>query len=256
MLNIIQTVQLPIGNFDKVVGREQFLGPDNIMLERMIGSLPALADSMEWARRINPPTQGYAGAEAPSPIKILTCVNGGTKDDVAEIQGYMQSLDFDWVFLHQDAGVESEARCIEVCVEECIEGHEFTALVPGHVTVREDKWFEKMQHVFRLDRNCGMVGTDTELMDNSSIPFRLPQRNHPTGPIVLLRRNLLSEIKWTLMPKDGFLPEEISKQVKAMYGNVWVAPSVRFIEQEWESPQQEKSATTIPSESPSSMTPN
>jgi hypothetical protein len=252
MLNVIQLIRLPIGNFDKVASRERFFDPvTRLPQERMIGSLPALAESLEWARRINPEVSGYAGAEAPSPIKFIVCVNGGTRDDVADIEGYLKSLDFDWMFIQQDA-VESEARCIEICVAEC--RHEWTALVPGHVVMREDKWFEKLQQVYFKDRACGMVGTDSDLMDNTSIPYRLQQKNHPSGPIVLLRRNLISELQWVAMPKDGHLPTEISKQMKGFGANVWVAPSVRFSEQEWESQQQEKSDTTIPSESPSSMT--
>lgn len=252
MLNVILTVQLPVGNFDKVVGREKILDPTTrLPMERMIGTLPALVESLEWAKRCNPQVEGYAGVEAPSPVKFMVCVNGGMKDDVAEIEGYLKSLDFDWMFLQQDT-VESEARCIEIFLPEC--RHEWTALVPGHVLVREEKWFEKMQQVFFKDRACGMVGTDHGLLDNTGPPYRLVPRSNPTGPIVLLRRNLISEIKWDEMPKDCFVPKEINKQVKALGGFVWVAPSVRFSEQKWESRQPEKSVTTTPSESPSPTT--
>lgn len=251
MLNIIQVIQLPIGNFDRVVDREKFLDSDGIAQERMIGTLPALADSLEWTNRINPKAKGYGGAEPPSPVKFLICVNGGTKDDVAEIEGYVKSLGFDWIFIRQDT-VESEARCIEMLASECV--HEFTALVPGHVLVREYKWFEKLQQVYYKDRSCGMVGTDREISDNSSPPYRLSHRNHPSGPIALFRKNLFQEIKWSEMSKGEFIPMEISKQIAGFGANVWVAPSVRFSEVEWESPQQEKSATTTPSELPSSMT--
>lgn len=253
MLNIIQIIRLPIGNFERVVDREKFLDSDGIMRERMIGTLPALAESMEWAKRINPGARGYGGTEPPSAVKFLICVNGGTKDDVAEIEGYVKSLDFDWMFLQQDV-VESEARCIEIMAAECV--HEFTALVPGHTLVRENKWFEKLQQVYYKDRTCGMVGTDSDLDDNSSNPYRLSHRNHPSGPLVLLRKTLLSEIKWAEMPADCHVPTEISKQIAGFGANVWVAPSVRFSEIEWESPQQEKSATTTLSALPSSMTPD
>ncbi len=253
MLNIIQIIRLPVGNFERVVGRETFLDLDGITRERMIGTLPALAESLEWTNRINPKAKGYGGAEPSSPVKFLICVNGGTKDDVAEIEGYVKSLDFDWMFIQQDT-VESEARCIEILADECV--HEFTALVPGHVLVREYKWFEKLQQVYYKDRTCGMVGTDSDLGDNSSPPFRLTHRNQPSGPIALFRKNLFAEIKWAEMSADCHVSTEISKQIAGFGANVWVAPSVRFSEIEWESPQQEKSATMIPSESPSSMTPD
>lgn len=252
MLNVIQIIQLPVGNFDKVAGRQTaVIGPQGQPMERMVGTLPALVESLEWAKRCNPQVTGYAGVEAPSPVKFLVCVNGGTHDDVVEIEGYLKSLDFDWLFIQQDA-VEAEARCIEMLIDQCI--HEWTALVPGHAFVREDKWFEKMQQVYFKDRVCGMVGTDSNLADNTSIPYRLTHRNHPSGSIVLLRRNLLGEIAWDTIRKSDHVPTELSKQVIALGANVWVAPAVRFSELEWESQQPEKSVTTTPSESPSPTT--
>jgi hypothetical protein len=241
MLDVIQVTQLPVGRFGEVARIET--GLDGI--ERMKGTLPALVDSLQWSVRLNP--------DNPPPFSIIEKVNGGVADDTSVILGYLKSFDArNWIFA-QDTK-KSEAACVKECLVWC--NREFLALVPGNVLVLEDKWFEKMQMVYYKDPNCCMVGTEIGLEGNTLAPYRLDQKNHPSGGIVLLRRNTVPMVNWSEIPEDSHLPTELSKQFHAMGGKRWIAPAVRFEELEWQSQEPEKSDTTILFASPSQTTPD
>lgn len=241
MLDVIQVTQLPVGRFGEVARIERDLKG----METHKGTLPAVVDSLQWSARLNP--------DNPPPFSIIEKVNGGVADDTSVILGYLKSFDArNWVFA-QDTK-KSEAACVKECLVWC--NRKFLALVPGNVLVLEDKWFEKMQMVYYKDPNCCMVGTEAGLEGNTLAPYRLDQKNHPTGGIVLLRRNSIPMVSWSEIPEDAHLPTELSKQFHAMGGKRWIAPSVRFEELEWESQEPEKSDTTTPFGSPSQTTPD
>lgn len=238
-------VPQPVTAWNNVVDRESFLAPDGTPLERMIGTLPALVESIQWLKQINPDRE--------PPCKIIVVVNGGTRDDMVEIDSYLQSLDFDW-FVVQNDEVHKEARCLELAANEI--KHEFVALCPATTLVRESKWVEKMQVVYNKDRNCCMVGTDNQMRDNSFPPYKLPRAQHAAGGLVLMRKNIFPSLDYDGMDPEQPLQLEVSKSIEKIRGNRWVSPSVRFSDQPWASTTQEKSDTKSLSESPSQMIPD
>ena len=238
-------VPQPVTAWNNVVDRESFLAPDGTPLERMIGTLPALVESIQWLKMINPDRE--------PPCKLIVIVNGGTRDDMVEIDSYLQSLDFDW-FVAQNTEVEKEARCLELAVNEI--KHEFVALCPATTLIRESKWMEKMQVVYNKDRNCCMVGTDNEVRDNNFPPYKMPPRQHATGGLVLMKKNILPSLNYDEMDPEEPLQREVSKSIEKIRGNRWVSPSVRFSDQPWASTTQEKSATVSHSESQSQTIPD
>jgi hypothetical protein len=244
MLDVIMIVPQPVTSWNNVVDRESFLS-DGVPMERMIGTLPALVESIQWLKMINPDRE--------PPCKLIVIVNGGVRDDMVEIDSFLKSLDFDW-FVAQNDVVETEARCLELAVNEI--KHEFVALCPATTLIRETKWMEKMQVVYNKDRNCCMVGTDNEIRDNNFPPYKLPVRQHPTGGLVLMRKNILPSLDYDGMDPEQPLQLAVSKSIEKIRGNRWVAPSVRFSDQAWSSIKQEKSVTVEPSGSPSQTIPD
>jgi len=245
MLDVIMIVPQPVTAWNNVVGRESFLGPNGVPMERMTGTLPALVDSIQWLKMINPDRE--------PPCKLIVIVNGGTRDDMVEIDSFLQSLDFDWFTVQNDA-VETEARCLELAVNEV--KHKFVALCPGNTLIRESKWMEKMQVVYNKDRSCCMVGTDNEIRGNNFPPYKLPVRQHATGGLVLMKQTILPSLNYDGMDPEQPLQHEVSKSIEKIKGNRWVSPSVRFSDQTWASTTQERSDTVEPSESPSQTIPD
>lgn len=231
MLDVIMVVPLPISGWKNVVDRETYL-KDGIPMERQVGTLPSLVDSLHWLKQINPDRE--------PPCRIIVVMNGGIRDDMVEIESYLKGLDFQWNFF-QSTEVESKATLLQWAFQEC--RHQFIALCPGTTLVREDKWVEKMQVVYNKDRNCCMVGTTAKGPDNNFPPYKLQRTDHPDGGLVLIRKNIVDSLNFEEMDPDIPVQEEISRQIQLIRGNRWVSPSVRFSDQQWSSAKPERSAT-------------
>jgi len=231
MLDVIMVVPLPISGWKNVVDRETFL-LNGVPTERLVGTLPALVESLDWMKQINP--------DRDPPCRIVVAINGGIRDDMVEIESFLKGIDLGWHII-QSTEVQSEARLIERAIQEC--NQTFIVLCPGTTLVRESTWMDKMNLVYSKDRNCCMVGTDPFIRDNNFPPYKLPRTDHPKGGLVLIKKNIVDSLNFEEMDPDIPVQEEISRQIQVIRGNRWMAPSVRFSDQKWASTKPERSAT-------------
>lgn len=229
MLDVVMVVPLPVSEWRNVVNRETYLNKDGQKRERMVGNLHDLVESIEWIQQINP------GGDAP--CRLVVYVNGGIEEDAIEIDGYLKSIPYDYAYIQQRE-VKGYGECLYRALEAC--PHKFVALVPGSTMIRESQWAEKMQVVFLKDRNACMVGTTRLQKDNSFPPYLLPRDAHPDGDLALLKKDICSAINWSKVENAA----DISKQIANMRGHRWIAPSVRFSDQEWAPTTPESSDAT------------
>ena len=154
------------------------------------------------------------------PIRLIVCVDGGTREDVELLQRYLPTCSCAWT-LSQNMGVKGFAYTLSELARSA--RNEFVAIVPGNILVEDPKWFGKMQVVFTKDPHCFMVAADVpNTVMASMAPFKLDHRRHPKSEFFLTRKAALQNVG----SFEGV--ESFSRQALALGGTRWIAGGVRF----------------------------
>lgn len=158
------------------------------------------------------------------PFRLVVCVDGGTRDDIRELESGLMAAEREWV-LRQNSGVQGLPNTLDSLVESV--RNEFIAVIPCGTRILDAAWFGKMQMPFTKDPHCFMVAADVPHTQASSAPpFRLDHKTHPKSGFFLTRKNPLQNIV-TFTDSEDF-----STKALRLGGTRWIASGVRYGETE------------------------
>lgn len=154
------------------------------------------------------------------PMRLVVCVDGGTREDVALLQRYLPSLSCEWSLMQND-GVLGLERTMSELIGSV--RNEYIAIVPANIWVNDPQWFGKMQVAFTKDQHCFMVASDVpETVSATLPPFRLDYKVNPKSGFFLTRKLALANVGQF----SG--SEDFSRKANQLGGTRWIAPGVRY----------------------------
>ena len=158
------------------------------------------------------------------PFRLLVMVDGGMRDDFADLEAYLGGADYEWKIIHERQPIYYAKAMVELLA---VAKAKIIAVIPPNVALKDPKWFGKMQLVFLRDPRAAVVYANQ--VDPCSLPpQRIFQHEHPGEPMLILQKYMLDVIDIQGDEVDaGEWSAQVSKQALAYGSTRWVAPGVR-----------------------------
>lgn len=154
------------------------------------------------------------------PFRLVICVDGGIREDVASLRSYLPNSPFEWSLLQNDSvrGMRHTMKVLSDAVR-----NDYVAVIPPNIWIDDPQWFGKMQVVFTKDRHTFIVAGDVPNTASKTVPpFKLDYRHHPKSNFFLSRRMAFQSIG------EFSGSEEFSQKAHQLGGTRWVASGVHY----------------------------